>query len=545
MKRWPVAIVIVIVLVLGGFLLYRHFVTNRIMDRDGMVFSTEDATEDAIEDATEIDMEKEETPGQQDRPTLLQVLKVRDYNSKDNWDNGYTALCYVQWDEMVLGKESVTAFPKLEARLQKENVANQERNDTVLDDIYPKVLEQADKRGEFCQGYGTTGCFVQRADDRILSVRILEEKNICDEQMENTTLALNLDPESGEKLTLNEVLTDTESIPGILADKIKAKYSLDASGDLTAKLAEYAMEDFIWTLDYQGITFYFNAYEIIPDQEDVLTATIWFDEMPELFAAEYTLAPENGWAMLLPTQQETEVDLSNGDAKKDALCVFTEENEYGSLEIYVTLNGKKQYLKECYGFSMSPFLVCLGEPGKERYFLYVETTAENDYTNIHIYDLNGEEIVQNSLVEGTSFAGIRYEDEEGGTWYKEVFHDPSEFVLNTRIQLLGTWTGSRTYKTNPEDGAVLPQADYYELPQDVSPIVSDIDLEVTILPDQVEETLPAGTQFYFRRTDGKNYAELELEDGRKCRIEIEYLEESPTINGHFEWDCFSDLPYAG
>lgn len=68
---------------------------------------------------------------------------------------------------------------------------------------------------------------------------------------------------------------------------------------------------------------------------------------------------------------------------------------------------------------MSPFPVCLGGPGKERFFLYVETVAENDYTNIHVYDLNGER---------------------------------------------------------------LPQADYYILPDDVSPIISDIDLEVTILP---------------------------------------------------------------
>lgn len=38
MERWLIAIVIVIVLVGGGFLLYRHFVTNRIMDKDTILF---------------------------------------------------------------------------------------------------------------------------------------------------------------------------------------------------------------------------------------------------------------------------------------------------------------------------------------------------------------------------------------------------------------------------------------------------------------------------------------------------------------------------
>lgn len=36
MKRLIIAVLIALVMVLGGAMLYRHFVTNRIMDKDGM-----------------------------------------------------------------------------------------------------------------------------------------------------------------------------------------------------------------------------------------------------------------------------------------------------------------------------------------------------------------------------------------------------------------------------------------------------------------------------------------------------------------------------
>ena len=77
------------------------------------------------------------------------------------------------------------------------------------------------------------------------------------------------------------------------------------------------------------------------------------------------------------------------------------------------------------------------------------------------------------------------------------------------------------------------------------PIVSAIDLEVIMLPEKKTEVLPAGTNFYYLRTDGESYAELELEDGRECRIEIVQRDWEPCINGIPEWDCFLDLMYAG
>lgn len=496
-------------------------------------------------------LEPTDDPGTEDvttplseRPVSLQVLQVNQYASEDDLDN-FMMLCSVEWDSIVLGKESAAAFPKLDARLWEKSADNEELNYEILAEMLPEAREVAAEQEYF---YGFTSAskyFVQRADDRILSIRVDEDKHTGDVHPNYRTLGINFDPATGQELALTEVLTDTEKLPAILTDKMREKYTFEHFEGLPEMLAEYAVYDFTWTLDYQGITFYFSSYEVASYLSGVLTATIWFNEMPELFAEKYTSTPEGGWAKMLPAHHEIEADLDGSDGERDTLSVSAVENEYGALELYVTRNGQEQYLDECYGFTMKPLLVCLGGAGQERYFLYIEATAENEYTNIFIYDLNSDEITLNGELSGAGFTGVWYEDVgEYGTWYEEVLNDPSEFVLSTKIRMLGTWTGSRTYTTNPEDGTIQPQTEYYELPEDVSPIVSAIDLEVTMLPRQTTDTLPAGTEFYFRRTDGETYAELELEDGRECRIEIVYKDWKPLINGVPEWDCFADLMYA-
>ena len=59
------------------------------------------------------------------------------------------------------------------------------------------------------------------------------------------------------------------------------------------------------------------------------------------------------------------------------------------------------------------------------------------------------------------------------------------------------------------------------------------------------ETLPAGTEFSFLRTDNVSYVVMELADGRECRIDIVEIDWTPTINGVPEWECFENLMYAG
>ena len=61
----------------------------------------------------------------------------------------------------------------------------------------------------------------------------------------------------------------------------------------------------------------------------------------------------------------------------------------------------------------------------------------------------------------------------------------------------------------------------------------------------MKEELPAGTEFYFIRTDGASYVDARLTDGRECRIMVEFEDYTQTINGVDQWECFDNLLYAG
>lgn len=483
-------------------------------------------------------------------PVPLQLLIGSHFDAEYDREDAFTTLCSAEWNSLLLDEGSAATFPALAQNLREMTEFDFEYNAGILAEMLPYAREAAEQ--EFFGGFtSNSSYFVQRADDRILSIRVDENQYTGGAHPNYGVIGWNLDPSTGEALDLSDVLTGLESLPSILTEKITEKYTYEPFSGLQEDLEGRDEGSYQWTMDYQGITFYFSPYDIASYAAGLLTATIWFDEMPELFVEKYTQVPENGWAKLLPIGSEIEADLDSRDRGRDKLRLFSYEDEYGSLDLYVARNDEpEQHLEECYGYTMKPLLVCLGNPGSERYYIYVEATAENDYTSIYIYDLNGEKITLNGEISGTGFPGVLDESwGEYGAWYEEVLNDPSEFVLDSRVQCLGTWTGQRTYRADPQSGTLQPQTDYYTLSEPIAPIVSAIDLEVTMLPGEEKEVLPAGTRFYFRRyipqTEELTYAELELEDGRECRIEITYQDWEPLINGVCEWDCFVDLMYAG
>lgn len=297
-------------------------------------------------------------------------------------------------------------------------------------------------------------------------------------------------------------------------------------------------------INYQGITFYFSPYEIASYATGIIRATIWFDENPELFYAEYLERPESGFAMSVPLGYEIDVDLDPSDAGKDRLLISAyEDQEYGTYYLNVSKNDTVYEFSD-YGYRFVPYLVCVGEAGKEQYYLYVESTQENDYNILYVYDLNQEKM-QRTVFEGVGFSGVFYEDAgEYGTYYEYVWNDPQNFEMTTKIEILGTWSGRRLYTVNVENGLPEAHTEDYEIFSYLG-TVSRIPLEVTMLSDMQTKELPAGTTFYFVRTDGESYVDAVLDDGRECRIYVEFEDWNQYINGVNQWECFEELMYAG
>ena len=479
---------------------------------------------------------------EEDSVVPLQLMMGTGYLSE--WDENYNELCTASWDALVLREEDAKTYPKLADALAELNDDQSVAATAFVQEMLPYAEEALASNPEYFGGFTSNAAYtIQRADNKILSIRVDGDEYTGGVHPNYGVYGVNIDPITGEKMELTDILTDTEAIYPLLEEKLAENYPEETFfGSLDELLQSYQPEDFGWTLGYQGITFYFSPYDIAPYAAGLLTATIWFDEMPSLFREEYITAPEGGYAMALLEWTPMEVDLKAGDGQRDTLSYAAYEGEYGSKELTLTLNGVDYPEETWVAFDMTPYLVCTGE----RFWLYVEARIENDYRIVYIYDLNGDAPELVSEFSGAGFAG-RWDESAGvdGIYYYDVLTNPADFALGSICHLLGTKTAVRDYSVNPEDGTLVPVTEEYRFNEGQVAIVSAVPLDVTILPGNKSETLPAGTEFVCLRTDNESWVDLRLTDGRECRIEIVEVDYTPTINGIPEWDCFVDLMYAG
>jgi len=462
----------------------------------------------------------------------------------------YEKLCDVSWQEVILGEEDAQKYPGLAEALMQINTVNRDYYTNALSDLQlwaQEMLEESEGGDYFYPFYSNSQFSVQRADDRIVSIREDFGDYTGGVHGNYGILGNNFDTQTGETLLLTDVFVQTDSLPAIIAEKVIEKYAdeNETFESLQGTLEkDYTLENYNWTINYQGITFYFSPYEIASYATGIIRATIWFDENPELFYAEYLERPESGFAMSVPLGYEIDVDLDPSDVGKNRLLISSyEDQEYGTYYLNVSKNDTVYEFSD-YGYRFVPYLVCVGKAGKEQYYLYVESTQENDYNILYVYDLNQEEM-QRTVFEGVGFSGVFYEDAgEYGTYYEYVWNDPQNFEMTTKIEILGTWSGRRFYTVNVENGLPEAYTEDYEIFSYLG-TVSRIPLEVTMLSDMQTKELPAGTTFHFIRTDGESYVDAVLDDGRECRIYVEFEDWNQYINGVNQWECFEELMYAG
>lgn len=531
---------------------------------EGTTVTEQDSTEEIETVDEKEDVGEEESTEAADKAedinkvNTMQVLIADNY--LEEWtqgetgmgDESVTRLCSTSWQSIVPDEESREKYPRLAEKLDELNEENQVFFQEFIEQQVPLAQEHYESIPEYFYGYsGNSSFLVQRADDLVLSIREDGNEYTGGAHGMYGIFGINYDPSTGDELTLTDVCTKVEELPARLSEKVIENYANEYENfeSLQSVLEEYKPEDYNWTIGYQGVTFYFNPYEIASYAMGAIEVTLWFDENPELFNEKFLEKPNTGYVMELPLESVVEIELNNG--RKDKLRVSTycqteEEEEYGILRLCITLNDISYYEEEYYGYDFYPYMVCVNDSGEEQYFLYVQGIAENDYSCIFIYDLNGEEIKVKERLSGVSFCGVWDENVgEHGTYYNCVFGNPQELELGTRIEILGTWTGKRLYSIDVENGIPKPKTEYFTIANSLQPSVSQIPLEVIILPDGTKEELPAGTEFYFIRTDGKTYVDARLADGRECRIMVEIEDYIQTINGVDQWECFDTLFYAG
>ena len=188
---------------------------------------------------------------------------------------------------------------------------------------------------------------------------------------------LNYDTESGKLLSLSDVVTDSSGLSEAVEKSFMARIGEDEPFGETS-VADYFVntpqEDLNWTLDCNGVTFYFSAGAVAPTNFGVQIVTVTFAEYPYLFSEKYTDAPE-AYTVGLPLNLPFFTDIT-GDKKADEITVLgdydSEGGYYTSMAVYTE---KSEYEEEWFSYGLDPY--------------YVKTSDGNSY--ICVYSLNSED----------------------------------------------------------------------------------------------------------------------------------------------------------
>lgn len=436
--------------------------------------------------------------------------------------------------QVTLDKETADQYPKLMDALQELN----DQKKTEFHENYQEILEDAKERfQENPEYFGTftdaETWYVVRADRHIVSLLGVRSGYLGGAHGYSGYAGMNYDPESGKLLKLSELVAEEGAFKEKVKEEVLSRYP-DVEKDLTeAYFQEKSLDDMIWTAGCEGITCYFDAYTLGPYAMGTQNVLIPYEGNDAMIGGAAADAPKN-FGVEFPVGESLKV----GGRE---LAVSGEADEYGGYEsISIWLDGKETVLNDCESvYSITPFY--LRKDGGE--YLYLEYSSDNDYRLFDICRLQEKpERIDTSFL---ATAGMFVED--ASYTATAAMSDPENLLLSTRIQLLGTMSGRRSYHVG-DDG--MPQANepYFHIVGERI-LTTKKELSCAEVDGEGNETgsmtIPAKTALTALRTDNESLFDLSLQDGRIARVEVSGESFPHTIGGEDIEEIFDGIQFAG
>lgn len=485
----------------------------------------------------------EATPEVTQEPMMTQIpfeyLKVLQEHHYDSSVEDGVSMMYGHYDTIQL---QMDGYPALTTTVESFNAEHAANAQSYLDGLAQSAMSEykADGAEWFRGPYMWEGeIFVRRADSRALS--LVEECYDYSGGAHGYSYfnSINWDAQTGEVLALEDVVKDVSSLPEILDKELTEKYP-DVGffcDPLTDALDDYVESDnplyqellkFVWTLDYEGVTFYFGSYEIASYADGVQQVTVSYSEYPELFEEKFFAEIPTDYVLKLNDCRIcSDVDL-NQDGVTDYISVNRRYNidSYMSDSIEVTVNGNT-FTHEKYCYESETYLVRV----HDKNYLYVQSVADSDWRSVDVFEITPNSVEYIGLVNG----GL------------QDFTNSSDFSVTVRLDLLSTYDAAGGCFVGA-DGMPAPKSGLYTISREIV-LTSTVDIPAELVDESGNLlgstfTFPAGTMFELKSTDGATYVDVLAEDGQWCRF-YTVSEWPATVNGLDAESSFEMLYYAG
>ena len=190
----------------------------------------------------------QENPKTENIHTFVDVM-IGDTNLGEWHENN--VITSVTWQKLRLSDEHSKAYPSLSAAFDKYNEESLTDAKALMYELTPLAAEM--EGGEYNPVYcgAAAEVYLQRADNYIVSLLESVEKYTGGVHPDYFVNGINYKSDTGEKLQLSDVLTDTKELPSVLEKKITEKYSDVAFYELKDTFSKYKEEEFTLKVDYQ------------------------------------------------------------------------------------------------------------------------------------------------------------------------------------------------------------------------------------------------------------------------------------------------------
>jgi len=262
---------------------------------------------------------------------------------------------------VTLGKKDAESYPEMAEMLRQ--IATMQEN-AMLDEFDNLVSIANDELQSDREGFktyvSTLDVLVRRADSTVIS--LLSDSYSDFGQIENYRAmhGSNFDTKSGRELALNDII---KNVNNDLAEAVQSELTnhilpgeFHYEGVVEDYFANTPYDGFSWTVDYNGVTFYFAPGELCDG--GVMTATVPFTEYPELFYEKYMSVPEE-YTVELPLDISFFTNLEKEGALEEISVsgwYNDEQNHYMDYGVYSNTDGN-YYSEECYVYDLHPYYV--------------------------------------------------------------------------------------------------------------------------------------------------------------------------------------------
>ena len=289
--------------------------------------------------------------------------QVNQYNDMDRDEQGEYQLFHMSFAGLGVNEEIRAAYPLLTQTIEKINQKEWQYAQRTRARMKKEAAGYRQESPEYYHPFEyDTDILMRRADTMAVSFLQYSYTGGSGVHGMYAWHGVNLNTVTGTELPLETVITDQAALAEAICERLRRDYPQNTFEHLERTIAQRIAEGTIdWTLDPQGITFYFNPYEIASYADGLLTATILFNEKPALFHSTYCNTPA-AYAQPFIDYHPIVTSLKNNDQRDVISLRSTQE------AVYVKVNGIEEAIPVPLE-NLKPVLIHM-EDGKN--YLYID-----------------------------------------------------------------------------------------------------------------------------------------------------------------------------